>query len=119
MAMSNSRMSGWRLAAWSIVSSPVPASPTTSMSCRDSSRRRSPERIIAWSSAISTRIGSISRAVHGYLYEDGGAAGLRFDGQDAADEPRPLFHAEQAELLRRRPGMSHPPHLEAPTIVFD
>src|SRR3990172_3165092 len=119
MAMSRSRMSGRRLATFSIVSSPVPASPTTSMSGMDSSSTRSPERTIAWSSAMRMRIGSIPRPVHGYFHEDGcAAAGQRLDRQNATNERGALLHAQQAELLCRRPGTPHLLHVEALSIVF-
>src|SRR3972149_11306751 len=119
MAMSSNRTSGRRLATWWIVSSPVPASPTTSMSGIDSSNTRSPERTIAWSSAMRMRIGSIPRPVHGYFHEDGrAAAGPPLDGQNAADERGALLHAQQAQFLRRRPGTSYFLHVEALSIVF-
>src|SRR3954451_128579 len=90
--------SGWWASAAVTAAAPSPTSATTSMSGCEDSDWRSPSRNIGWSSATTTRTGSMSALAQGQAALDPGAAasGGR-DRQRAAKLGRPLPHGCQTD----------------------
>src|SRR3954454_12324043 len=94
--------SGVSSSASGSASSPSPASPTTSRPSCNSRNVRSPSRTTAWSSTISTLIGSSANRrlqLHG-----GPLAALGLDLDPRADPLRPLLHRREPQPSRAQIG---------------
>src|SRR5579859_35506 len=89
--------SGWSVAASSMTSSPVVASPATSKSGEALSSAASPWRKRGWSSAISTRTGSMMLLLRYWQQGvDAGAASIvLFNDARTTQFRRALAHREQ------------------------
>ena len=117
--MSNRQTSGRSWRARRTAARPSTASPTTSMSGWASSIIRSPVRMIAWSSATSTRMATAVRPPPRQLGLDQPAAvGRRTGLEHPAEQGRPLVQPGQAVPVaargrgprpHRRPGPSRRP----------
>src|SRR5262249_33170978 len=88
---SMSTTAGRSSSASATASAPSEASPTISIPGCSSRKLRSPSRSTAWSSAMTTRIGS-DIEMHGRAFAFG-----RADLEPAADPLRPLLHRRQPE----------------------
>src|SRR5690606_15732455 len=105
--------SGFSARASSTARAPSPASPSTSKPGSPANMPRMPSRTMGWSSAMSSRIGSVTGHRRDARGDRGAAAGLRLDLQGAGQAADAPAHRGQAETA----AVPYPFHVEARAVV--